>query len=190
MGTENIKKITQKIPDGIFIPLAFIALLWAIQIINAVFFGYGLNTLGIIPRDTSHLSGILFAPFLHGNYQHLISNTFMLIIFSGIICFYDKKLWYYSILYGTIIGGLITWLIGSHGYHVGASILIFSLWGTILGLAVFKRKFFFIFASIVFIGLYGLSIFNGLIPKEGVSFAGHLGGLMAGFLCSYRAKLK
>lgn len=189
MAIKNLKNIINKLPDGIFIPIAFISLLWVVQIINATFFNYQLNSFGIIPRDFNHISGIVFAPFLHGNYQHLISNTFMLIIFSGIICFYDKKLWYHSIVYGTLLGGLITWLIGGYGIHIGASILIFSLWGTILGLAVFKRKFFFIFASIIFISLYGISIFQGFIPQNGVSTSGHFGGLIAGFLCSYRIKL-
>lgn len=184
-----MKNFFKKTPDGILIPISFIGLLWIIHIINSIFFNYSLNYYGIHPRDINHLTGIIFAPFLHGGYEHIISNTFMLILFSFIICFYDKKMWYKSIIYGTLIGGFITWCIGSNGIHVGASILIFSLLGTILGLAIFHKKFFFIFAALIFFFFYGISILQGFVPKEGISLAGHLGGLIGGIISARKIHL-
>lgn len=180
---STIKKIYEKTPSSIFIPIIFIAFIWIVHITNSTLFGYSLNYYGIHPREFSHLFGVLFAPFLHSNYSHITGNTFMLFLFSFMICCYDKRMWYKSIIYGTLIGGLITWIIGSHGIHIGASILVFSLWGTILGLAIFHKKLFFIFSSIVFFSIYGFSIFQGLIPQDNnISVAGHFGGIVAGFL--------
>ena len=35
----------------------------------------GLDQFGIVPRTVAGLRGILFAPFLHANFTHLIANT-------------------------------------------------------------------------------------------------------------------
>lgn len=178
----NLKNTVLQTKDSIKLPLIFLSLLWIIQIINASIFNYGLNHFGIFPRTLSGLTGIFFAPFLHGNYQHLISNSFMILLLSWIICFYDKKTWLNSIIVGTIIGGFITWIFGNYGVHIGASILIFSLWGTILGIAVFHKKPFFIIASLILMSTYGLGMLYGLIPQSNISLSGHLGGLIAGFI--------
>ena len=180
----NFKETLSHTKNSLLIPIAFIAFLWVIQIINAGIFHYGLNHFGVIPRTQEGLLGIFFAPFLHGNYNHIISNSFMLLLLSWIICFYDSKTWFKAIIWGTLVGGFITWLIGSSGVHIGASILVFSLWGCILGIAIFHRKPFFIIASLVLMATYGITILYGLVPQEGISFAGHLGGLIAGFLCA------
>lgn len=180
----TLKNTLTNVRDSLKYPLIFIALLWVIQIINSVFFNQGLTTLGVLPRTASGLMGIVFAPFLHGSYEHLIGNSFMLLLLSWILCFYDKDLWLRSLIVGGLIGGLITWLIGSFSYHIGASISVFSLWGTILGVAIFHKKPFFIIAAIVLSASYGVSMIYGLIPQTGISFAGHFGGLIAGFICA------
>lgn len=170
--------------NKVLLPLYFIFLLWMIQIINSLIFNQQLSVFGIYPRTESGLLGIVFAPFLHLNYQHLISNSFIFLLLSWVICFYDISTWIKTLIFGSIIGGFITWLIGSNGYHIGASILIFSLWGAILGIAFFHKKTFFIFASIILVSVYGVSIFYGLIPQDGISFSGHLGGFIAGLFCA------
>lgn len=180
----NLQETLLRVRNRLAAPLIFIAVLWVIQIINSAVFNQGLTTLGILPRTQSGLLGILFAPFLHSNYQHLIGNSFIFLLLSWIICFYDVNTWLKSLVFGTIIGGFITWLIGGFGYHIGASILIFALWGTILGIAIFHKKAFFIIASLILMATYGLSLFYGLIPQTGISFAGHLGGFIAGFACA------
>lgn len=166
------------------VPVSFIGVLWVIQIINATLFHYGLNQYGVYPRTEHGLWGVLFASFLHGSYDHLIGNSIMLLLLSWVICFYNTRIWWKSIIFGMLIGGGITWLVGSPSYHIGASILVFSLWGTILGLAIFNRHPFFILAALILSATYGLSFIFGLIPQQGISFAGHFGGLIAGFACA------
>jgi membrane associated rhomboid family serine protease len=51
-------------------------------------------------------------------------------------------------------------------------------------LSVIHKKPFFIIASLVLFASYGLGFLFGLIPQYGVSFAGHFGGLLAGFACA------
>lgn len=180
----NLNETLKRTRDRIVAPLVFISILWIIQLINYIVFHQSLYTLGVYPRTSSGLLGIFFAPFLHGSFDHLIGNSFMLLLLSWIICFYDIKTWIKSMLFGAIVGGLITWLIGATSFHIGASILVFSLWGTILGIAIFHKKPFFILASLILMATYGMSMFYGLIPQAHISFAGHLGGLISGFACA------
>ena len=179
-----LRQTLERTKNSVVLPLYFVGFLWLIHIVNSALFSYSFSSLGIVPRTFSGLSGIFFAPFLHGSYNHIIGNSIMIFLLSWIICFYNKKIWFQSLLWGTLVGGLITWLIGSSGLHIGASILVFALWGTILGLAIFQRNAFFIIASLILCSTYGVSMFMGLVPQPNISFAGHLGGLIAGFICA------
>ncbi len=50
--------------------VAFVALLWAVQVVNWII-GYGLNpALGLIPRYFGGLDGIIVMPLLHGSFAH------------------------------------------------------------------------------------------------------------------------
>src|SRR6188768_3626812 len=70
-------------------PVAFVCILWLIE--GAfVFFNIRFTNLGILPRSISGIPGIFFSPFIHGNYEHLLSNTLPLLVAgSGVIYFYN-----------------------------------------------------------------------------------------------------
>ena len=71
-------------------PLFFVILLWIIELLS-VYFDYRLLWLGVIPRTISGIPGIFFSPFIHGNYEHLLSNTLpLLVVGSGLIYFYGE----------------------------------------------------------------------------------------------------
>lgn len=184
MNNTSFPLVAKEASKKFLVPVGFLAFLWFVQIINAEIFGQSLSSLGILPRTSSGLSGILFAPFLHTGYNHIIANSFMVVLLSWIICFHSVRLWWKSLVFISLVGGFLTWMLGSSNYHVGASILIFGFWGTIFGIAYYGRKAFFIIASIVLLGSYGLSILMGLVPQPNVSLAGHLGGLIAGIACA------
>ena len=54
--------------------IACVALAWLLEVIDRVVFGGSLDRFGIRPRSMDGLSGILFAPLLHGGWQHLAAN--------------------------------------------------------------------------------------------------------------------
>lgn len=170
-------------------PLTFIITLWIAHLLNFMS-GYQLNEFGIVPRTLSGLIGIPLSPFLHGNWGHLISNTSVLFILSVLICLDSTKLWYTSLGFGTFIGGLFVWLFGATATHIGASIVIYALYGTIFGIGLFQKKIYYILISVILGLIYGMSFLWGLVPTAGISFSGHLGGLFAGFLCARLVKLE
>ena len=65
--------------------VAFVALLWAVQVVNWIM-GYGLNpAFGLIPRHLSGLDGVIAMPLLHGSFAHLMANTPPLLVMGGLL---------------------------------------------------------------------------------------------------------
>ena len=54
--------------------LTFVALLYLIELIDQLS-GQSLEANGIKPLEADGLKGILFAPLLHGGWDHLLANT-------------------------------------------------------------------------------------------------------------------
>lgn len=184
-----MKSLIDRIGIAMFYPISFIGIMWVVQILNAELFNYSLNTYGIIPRTFEGFSGLFFAPFLHGSYTHIIGNSIMFLVLSFLICLYSPVTWLKSMVFGAILGGLFTWVLGSYAAHVGASGVIFALYGTVFGMAIYQRNFFFILLAIFLGVVFGTSMIIGLIPQHGISFAGHLGGLLAGVVATGYGKL-
>ena len=65
---------------SIQLPLLLVSIFWAIEILQRSL-GQDWGFLGVFPRDAFGLVGIFCAPFLHGDFSHLFSNstTFVLL---------------------------------------------------------------------------------------------------------------
>lgn len=184
----TLKEISIKFITSLKLPLIFIFMLWCVFLSNLILFGGSLNQYGVQPRVVSGIYGILFSPFLHGNVSHILGNSIFFLLLSWIICFNSVQLWYKTLIFGTILGGLFTWTFGFGSVHIGASGVVFALWGTILGMAINRKNPYYIIASIVLFLGYGMSFIWGLMPHDGVSLSGHLGGLLSGLACSKQVK--
>lgn len=163
----------------------FAALLWVIQIVNAVIFDGGLARLGIHPRTLSGLSGIFFAPFIHASFAHLIANTVPLLVLGWFVMLRRKRDLFTVSALAALVGGLGTWLIApALSVHVGASILIFGYLGYLLFRGIFERRFWPIVGSALVFLLYGGAL-TGVLPGEvGISWQGHLFGFLGGILAA------
>jgi membrane associated rhomboid family serine protease len=162
----------------------FVGLLWVIQIVNALL-GGALTRFGVEPRTLSGLVGILFAPFLHASFAHLIANTVPLLVLGWFVMLRKKRdLLTVSVISG-LVGGLGTWLIApALTVHIGASVLIFGYLGYLLARGIFERRFWPILGSIAVFFLYGGALFGVLPGQLGISWQGHLFGLLGGILAA------
>jgi len=163
-----------------------IGLLWVIQAVNAISH-YSLNAWGIIPRHLQGLWGILFAPFLHGSWAHLIANTVPFAILGWMVMLRRKRDFFYVAGISGLVAGIGTWLFGGLlaagiGVHIGASSIIFGFLGYLLSRAVFERKAGAILGAVATMFLFGGAMVGGLVPHEGISWVGHFFGLMGGIL--------
>jgi membrane associated rhomboid family serine protease len=171
--------------------LALTAVCWLVFALNSLIWHGRLIQYGIMPRHLDSLWGILWAPFLHGSFQHLAANTLPLLILGGMVCIRGRAEFAVVTVGGVLLGGFLTWLLARNAYHIGASGLIFCYFGYLASLALFNRTFGTLCLSVVCIVGYG-GMLRGIFPTlPGISWEGHLAGLLAGFaLASATSRLK
>lgn len=163
----------------------FVGLLWVIHIVNAVLFGGSLVGLGIHPRTLWGLVGILFAPFLHGSFAHISANTVPLLVLGALVMQRRKRDLVTVSVISALVGGLGIWLVGGAAtVHIGASILVFGYLGYLLLRGVFERRLWPILGSVLVFFLYGGALWGVLPGQAGVSWQGHLFGLLGGILAA------
>jgi len=165
--------------------LAWITLIiWGIYFINQAL-GQRLLFLGIIPRKSYGLFGILLAPFLHANFNHLFFNTIPLLLLSAFILVNGLHYFLMATLLITMISGVLIWLFAKPGLHVGASGVVTGYWGLLVA-DIYQNGS----ATAILLGVVSLyyfaGIFLGIFPsKRGVSWEGHLFGLLAGIATAF-----
>lgn len=164
--------------------------LWVIHLINFLM-GYRLNALGIKPRTVHGFIGILFAPFLHGDFGHLFFNSIPLFVLIGLVLLSGYTVFYSVSLTIILLSGFAVWLVARPAIHVGASSVIMGYFGYLLTNAYYHPSAMtFILAAVCLYYFGGLVIM--LIPGEkSVSWEGHIFGFIAGvaaaFLCANAA---
>jgi len=166
--------------------LIFVAFLWFVEIVDWLLFHGALNGLGIVPRQVSGLRGILFAPFLHGDFNHLLANTIPFLILGFMVMLRHSRYFLGISALIVLFSGLGIWLVGpAHTVHIGASALIFGYFAFLLISAWYERSFGAVFLALLVIVLYG-GLLGGILPQGGgISWQGHFFGLVGGGLAAY-----
>ncbi len=165
----------------------FVLLLWALEIVDQLLFSGALDSFGVRPRTVSGLWGILWAPFLHGGFQHLLANTGPILILGSIVMLSRPLRDFFTVTFLVIlIGGIGTWLIGPRfSVHLGASGLIFGYFGFLLLSAYFERSCRSIVLAVVVLLLYSGIIWGVLPQGGGISWQTHLFGFIGGGVAAY-----
>ncbi len=163
---------------------AIVALWWTIEIVDTYLLDSSLQSNGIIPRRMRGLDGILWSPFLHSDFGHLVSNTFPFLVLSGLILIRGFPRWISITLIGVFLGGALTWIIGGNGNHIGASGVIYAYFGALFGAAFFERRSAAFAPALVALVLYTSTVIVGLVPQDSVSWEGHLSGFIAGIVAA------
>lgn len=180
--------IAQEFKTQMWILGGLVAAMWAIEILDQFVFRVGLrrtlDIYGIIPRTIIGLRGILFAPFLHGNFAHLIGNTVPFVALGWLIMLRETRDFFWVSLITAFVSGLGTWLFGSPGVHIGASGVIFGYLGYLLARGYFERSMTAIAMSLFVGTLYGSLIWGVLPTRVGISWEGHLFGFIGGILAA------
>lgn len=164
-----------------------LALMWLVEAIDLVFLDEDLDQQGIRPRTIGGLDGVLWAPFLHGGIGHLISNTIPFVILSALVMTRGWQRWLTGSAVIIVGSGLLVWAfaIGSNEVHIGASGWVFGLFGLLVAGAWFDRTPGAIVLALIALALYGTTVLFGLLPDQGVSWEGHVFGVVAGVLAAW-----
>jgi len=172
-----------------FIPfiLTMVGCLWAFNYANWKT-GARLNKFGIRPRRAKGLIGIVLAPFLHADFNHLLFNSLPLIVLSLFIITMGETLFYVVTFLLIILSGAGTWLFGRRGIHIGASGVIAGYFGFVLVSAYGQPTFASLFCAGVALYYFGGILLSLLPSEERVSWEGHLIGFIAGLVTFYLCK--
>jgi len=162
--------------------IGFIIGLWFIHLISYII---PLQQFGLIPRTSIGLIGIITSPFLHGSWSHLIGNTTSLIGLLLILFLLEGDKMIIKLMFMVLIGGSLTWLFARTANHIGASGLIFSIWGYVLLSAWFSGQVKYIWLSIIVIFFYEGMIYGILPLQVSVSWESHLSGLLTGIYLAW-----
>ncbi|QII05701.1 rhomboid family intramembrane serine protease [Rhodococcoides fascians A25f] len=163
---------------------AFTALLWIIEIID-VASGSRLERSGIQARSVEGLWGILFAPVLHDDWQHLIANTVPIVVLGFLVLLSGMARGLAATGIIWVVGGFGTWLTaGSYTNTIGASILIFGFIAYLLVRGFFTRKLGQLAIGVVVFVLYGSALWGVLPSDPNISWQGHLFGAVGGVIAA------
>ena len=174
------KKTSLPIWTYFFWPLVFIGVCWLVWLYD---FQYGIHSKwGIEPRTLKGLRGILFSPFLHQDFNHLINNSAPLLLLGSTLFFFYPQLPFKVFFWLYIGGGTWLWCLGRSGNHIGASGIVYGLFAFILLGGLMSKNKRLMAMSFLSVFIYG-SMLWGIFPMDdNISWEGHLTSLLWGII--------
>ena len=165
----------------LFFPILFLIIMWTVKLVEYNFEIYFVDY-GVRPQSLSGLKGILFSPFIHKDFSHLINNSYPILILGGMLFSFYKKIATQLFLWLFFIAGFWLWIICRPSFHIGASGIIYALAPFLFISAIIRKNPRLSAVSMLIIFLYGSMIWGVLPTKEHISWEGHLSGFMAGII--------
>jgi membrane associated rhomboid family serine protease len=146
-----------------------------------------LNRFGIVPRTSSGLVGVVFAPLLHADLHHLLANALPLLVLLTLLWSNREYRPGRTLALIWVASGLGTWVIGrGQSIHLGASSIVFGLVAFLIMAGFRAKSWSSAFVAVLVFVLYG-GVFYGVLPQAGpISWEGHLCGAVAGVWAASR----
>ena len=176
---NNIEKIRLKL--SLTVPVTFILIMWAVKLIE---YSLHLNlyNYGIYPHRIECLTGIITAPFIHGSFEHLISNTIPFFLLGTALFYFYKETAYKVFVIIWIATGLWVWIAARPAYHIGASGLIYGFSSFLFFSGLIQKNRSLASLSLLIVFVYGGMVWGVLPLKPEVSWESHLFGAITGLI--------
>src|SRR5688572_4805968 len=108
------------------LPFLFVLLLWCIWLYQFQS-GDELLFMAMKPQHTEGLIGIIGSPLLHGDWQHLFSNSVPLLVLGSFFMYFYRLVSLQAAFWLYVLPGISLWIMGRpDSYHIGASGLVYS----------------------------------------------------------------
>lgn len=176
------KKLISSLP-GVLLIVGIPILVFLLEL----FLDTSFSKYGLLSRDITGLRGILFMPFLHADWSHLISNLSALFVLSWLGLYTFGRSYWIALIFIWLSSGTWIWFFARPDYHIGAS-------GVVYGITVFSFVSGFLSKNRNLQGLTLLTAFLygsflwGVFPWEytrDISWEGHLAGAVAGLIVAF-----
>ena len=178
-------KTTPRPGAAALVMTALLAWMWLLEAVDTAS-GNRLDNYGIHAQEIDGLSGIISAPFLHGGWDHLISNSVPFFVLGFLVLLGGVARWLLSSLISIFTSGLTAWLLTPGDVVIlGASGLIFGWLTYLLARGIWSRRAGQVVIAVLVLLVYGGLIFGVLPGQPGVSWQAHLGGAVGGVLAAW-----
>jgi len=179
MDAEN-----RRLLKSFFLPVLFGILILNIRLIESLT-SVDLTFLGIFPRRSSGLIGIVTAPLIHSGFNHLYSNFFPLIIMGAAVIYFYPKASGKVIPLIYLFTNILVWLFARPAYHIGASGLVYGLASFLFFSGVIRRDARAITVALLVVFLYGGLVWGIFPVDQKISYESHFYGSAVGFILSF-----
>ncbi|MFJ7247304.1 rhomboid family intramembrane serine protease [Kitasatospora sp. NPDC098652] len=177
-------KLAQLLSDSrraLLTMLGLQAVIWSVQVVNWLD-DYDLSReYGLRSERVDDLPEMFTMPFLHFSWDHIISNSWPLFVLGFLAAYRGMRKFLLASLVITVSGGLLVWLLESPNHvTAGASGMVYGYLGYVVLRGVLDRN---VLDAVVGLGVAAVywTILIGVLPVfPGVSWLGHLGGLIGG----------
>jgi membrane associated rhomboid family serine protease len=165
-----------------------VGFLWLLEAVDQAS-GNALDEYGIHPRSDQGLLEVFSAPFLHGSWEHLASNSVPFFVLGVIVLLDGWRRWLVVTLTIVVASGAAVWLLSPAGsLTLGASGVVFG-WLTYLILrGVYTRASGQIALGVVVFLFYGGLLWGVLPTDQLISWQAHLGGAVGGVIAASRLR--
>lgn len=171
-----------KLYKSLYFPLTFLVLIWLVKF-SEVVFDFELIFLGIYPLATKGLIGIITAPLIHADFNHLYANSIPLFVLSVSLFYFYRQIAHKVFFLIYFITNIWVWFLARDAYHVGASGVIYGLVAYLFTSGLIRKNPQLLSITLIITFLYGSMIwgvFPEFFPEKNISWESHLMGLLAG----------
>jgi membrane associated rhomboid family serine protease len=171
--------------SALAVTILILAGMWALEVADYLV-DNRLDQYGIRSHVVTDLPQIFSAPFLHVGFPHLMANSVPFLVLGFFAAARGLSKFAVMNLLVIVVGGAGVWLTGPSGTEtLGASILVFGYFGYLLGRGLFERHLADVGIAVVVVVLYGTMILGVFPSNPGISWQGHLFGLIGGVLAAW-----
>ncbi|MGW6294424.1 rhomboid family intramembrane serine protease [Streptomyces sp. NPDC055058] len=166
--------------------VAWVALLWLLEVVDAAS-GHRLDGFGVRPRTSGELVDVVPSAFVHFGFGHVASNSVPLLVLGFLAALGGLRRFAAVCALVIVCDGLGVWLIAPAGTNTaGASGVVFGLFGFLVCSGFVERRPLGVVVGVLVAAVWGGSVLAGIAPgQSGVSWQGHLIGLLAGVASAF-----
>src|SRR5690554_823722 len=179
--------------EALIYPLLVLIVMWSVFLLDR-YFQLGLYKFGVKPQTMEGIKGIFLMPFIHGqrDFSHIINNSVPTFILLSTLIYFYREIALQVTLFVWLGTGFLLWYlaVNTHSYHIGMSGVIYGLFG-FLFISGFFKKYLPLQAISLFVAFIYGSMIWGIFPmQQGISWEGHLSGLLVGALMAFAFRKK